>query len=53
MKIAICDDDSLCRAKLLDILADYAEARKDADILFEVFSDPPGIALCRSGRKRL
>lgn len=45
MKIAICDDDSLCRAKLLDILADYAEARKDADILFEVFSDPQAL-LC-------
>lgn len=43
MKIAICDDDSSCRTKVLDIIADYAEARKDADILFEVFSDPQAL----------
>lgn len=43
MKIAICDDDSLCRTKVLDIIADYAEERKDADILFEVFSNPQAL----------
>lgn len=43
MKIAICDDESLCRARVLDIAADYAEERKDADIVFEVFSEPEAL----------
>ena len=40
MKVAICDDESLCRGKVLDIAADYAEERQDKDIRFEVFSQP-------------
>lgn len=40
MKIAICDDDRSCRARVLDIATDYAEERKDKNISFEVFADP-------------
>lgn len=40
MKIAICDDEAVCRAQLLDIATDYAEERQDAEVVFEYFSDP-------------
>lgn len=40
MKVAICDDDKLSRALLLDIATDYAEQRKDQTISFDLFSDP-------------
>ncbi len=40
MKVAICDDEILCRARVLDIAEEYAEQRKDRNITFDVFSDP-------------
>ena len=40
MKVAICDDDSLCRAQVMDIALDYAEARKDKEVTFTMFSQP-------------
>ena len=43
MKIAICDDEALCRAKILDIAEDYAEERRDKDIVFELFSQPEAL----------
>ncbi len=43
MRVAICDDDSLCRAQVLDIVADYNEQRKDTDLVFEMFSEPEAL----------
>lgn len=43
MKVAICDDESLCRVQVLDIAADYAEERKDKEIVFEMFSEPEAV----------
>lgn len=40
MKIAICDDESVCRAQVLDLAHDYVEERKDKEVSFQVFSDP-------------
>ena len=40
MRIAICDDEAICRARVLDIAHDYMEERKDKSVSFEVFSDP-------------
>lgn len=40
MKIAICDDEKVCRDQVYDIATDYAEERKDTEIEFEIFSDP-------------
>ncbi len=40
MRVAICDDDIICRAQVLDIATDYAEERRDKDIIFELYSDP-------------
>lgn len=40
MRVAICDDDKLSRARLIDMAADYAEQRKDQTITFDQFSDP-------------
>ena len=40
MKVAICDDDRLCRARVTDVAADYQEQRQDKDVSFEVFSLP-------------
>ena len=40
MKIAICDDNEICRAQILDIATDYAEERKDKDVSFVIFSEP-------------
>lgn len=39
MRVAICDDEKICRAQALDIATDYAEERKDKDIVFEIFSE--------------
>ena len=33
MRVAICDDDNFCRAQVLDIATDYAEERKDKDVV--------------------
>ncbi len=49
MRVAICDDESLCRAQVLDIATDYAEERQDTEIVFEMFSEPE--ALLRSTRE--
>lgn len=43
MKVAICDDESLCRAHVLDIATDYAEDRQDKDVIFEMFSGPEAL----------
>ena len=43
MKIAICDDESLCRAHVLDLANDYMEERKDKEVFFEVFSSPTAL----------
>ena len=43
MKIAICDDEAICRSQVLDIAEDYKEERKDKDISFEIFSDPQAL----------
>ncbi|MBQ7325279.1 MAG: response regulator transcription factor [Clostridia bacterium] len=43
MKIAICDDDRICRARVVDIATDYSEERMDKDVTFEVFSDPENL----------
>ncbi len=40
MRIAICDDESICRAKILNIATDYAEERSDQDVTFHIFSTP-------------
>ena len=40
VKIAICDDETVCRARLLDIAEDYSEERKDKQIEYTVFSEP-------------
>lgn len=40
MRIAVCDDEAVCRAQLLDIATDYAEERQDTAVVFEYFSDP-------------
>lgn len=39
MRVAICDDEAVCIARALDIATDYAEERKDKDIVFETFSE--------------
>ena len=39
MKVAICDDEKICRAQALDIATDYAEQRRDRSIVFDVFAD--------------
>lgn len=49
MRVAICDDDNFCRAQVLDIATDYAEERKDKDVVFELFSEPE--ALLRATRE--
>lgn len=40
MRIAICDDNNLCRARVTDLIHDYVEERRDKDICFSVFSEP-------------
>ncbi|MEE1154206.1 MAG: LytTR family DNA-binding domain-containing protein [Acutalibacteraceae bacterium] len=39
MRIAICDDEAIFRAHLLDIAEDYREERKDKKIFFEFFQN--------------
>ena len=34
LKIAICDDEAVCRSQVLDIAEDYMEERKDREIVF-------------------
>ena len=43
MRIAICDDEAICRAQLLDWIDDYQEERKDRDLKFELFSAPEAL----------
>lgn len=43
MRIAVCDDEAVCRAQLLDIATDYAEERQDKAVVFEYFSDPEAL----------
>ena len=40
MRIAICDDEASCRARVLDVAHDYVEERKDKDVVFDTYSDP-------------
>lgn len=40
MRIAICDDNRLCRARVVDLMHDYCEQRRDRDVSFSVFSEP-------------
>ena len=49
MRIAICDDEAIFRAHLLDIAEDYREERKDKKIFFEFFSESQ--ALLEASRK--
>lgn len=52
MKIAICDDEKSCRARLLDIAADYAEERKDRELYFDTYSAPEDLLdAVRGGKK--
>lgn len=37
MRIAICDDESVCRARILDLADDYAAQRQDREVVFEVY----------------
>ncbi len=37
MKIAICDGDKACLARVFDIAADYTEERRDAEIIVEEY----------------
>lgn len=48
VRVAICDDDKLSRARLIDIATDYAEQRRDQTITFVQFSDPQSLldAVC-------
>ncbi len=43
VRIAICDDDKVCRARVLDIAADYAEERRDTEIIVEDYSSPAAL----------
>lgn len=43
MRIAVCDDNRLCRSHVEDLLHDYAEQRRDADITFSIFSEPEAL----------
>lgn len=43
MKIAICDDEAICRSHMLDVAEDYTEERKDKEIVFEMFSEPEAL----------
>lgn len=40
MKIAICDDEKMCMAQVLDVASDYAEERKDKKLEFDLYSSP-------------
>jgi len=40
MKIAICDDEELCRSQTLEIANAYAAEHSDAELNFSVFSSP-------------
>jgi len=40
MKVAICDDEIICRAQLTDVLCDYIEERRDAHIEYDEYRDP-------------
>lgn len=40
MRIAICDDNNLCRGRVTDLATDYAEEKKDKDITVKAFADP-------------
>ena len=37
MRVAICDDEKICRAQVLDIATDYSEERRDKDVEFFMF----------------
>ena len=37
MKIAVCDDEEVCRAQIIEILNDYIAQNKDKNISFSVF----------------
>jgi len=39
MRVAICDDEKICRAQALDIATDYAEERQDREVVFEMFEE--------------
>lgn len=43
MKIAICDDEEICRSHILDIAYDYSEERKDTDVVFRSFRTPDSL----------
>lgn len=43
VRIAICDDENLCRKQVLAVATDYAEERQDQDIVFEMFSEPEAL----------
>lgn len=43
MRIAICDDNRLCRAHVTDLLHDYVEQRHDKSITLSVFSEPEAL----------
>ena len=43
MKIAICDDEAICRSQLFDMVEDYREARKDRELTFEMYSEPTAL----------
>ena len=43
MRIAICDDNRICRARVEDLMHDYCEQRRDRDVSFSVFSEPEAL----------
>ena len=45
MRIAVCDDDRQCRARVLSLLHDYAEQRQDRDVVLTEFPDPKALLL--------
>ncbi len=40
MRIAVCDDNWQCRARVTDLLHEYADQRQDKVVAFSVFSEP-------------
>lgn len=52
MKIAVCDDDEICRTQVVEIIEDYKEECHGTQITFNVFSDPKSLLnSVREGKK--
>lgn len=50
MRIAVCDDNRICRARVTDLLYDYCEQRRDREVSFSVFSEPEALLSAHRGK---